>query len=100
MRGGDALRDVNSGWKVAEAFPVLGGDDRNAAVLAALADGVSALLIRVGESGVAPGELKQLLSGVYLDLVPAILDAGQHYATVGEISDAMRSIFGEDREGT
>ena len=24
VRGGDALRDVNSGWKVAEAFPVSG----------------------------------------------------------------------------
>jgi methylmalonyl-CoA mutase len=80
---GDALRDVNAGWKVAEAFPVSGpvpgADDHNAAVLAALSDGVSALLIRVGESGVAPGELKQLLSGVYLDLVPVVLDAGADY---------------------
>jgi methylmalonyl-CoA mutase len=83
VRGGDALRDVNAGWKVAEAFPVSGpvsgADDHNAAVLAALSDGVSALLIRVGESGVAPGELKQLLSGVYLDLVPVVLDAGADY---------------------
>ncbi|HWS90969.1 MAG TPA: methylmalonyl-CoA mutase small subunit, partial [Mycobacterium sp.] len=89
VRGGDALRDVNSGWKVAEAFPVPGGDDRNEAVLAALADGVSALLIRVGESGVAPGELKQLLSGVYLDLVPVMLDAGADYA---EACDALLSL--------
>jgi methylmalonyl-CoA mutase len=83
VRGGDALRDVNAGWKVAEAFPVSGpvpgADDHNAAVLAALSDGVSALLIRVGESGVAPGELKRLLSGVYLDLVPVVLDAGADY---------------------
>ena len=34
------------------------------------------------------------------NLMPAILDAAEHYATVGEISDAMRSIFGEYREGT
>ena len=34
VRGGDALRDVNAGWKVAEAFPVPGADDSNAAVLA------------------------------------------------------------------
>jgi methylmalonyl-CoA mutase len=77
VRGGDALHDVNAGWKVAEAFPVPGGD---AAVLAALTDGTSALLIRVGESGAAPGDLEQLLSGVYLDLVPVILDAGAEYA--------------------
>ena len=34
------------------------------------------------------------------NLMPAILDAADHYATVGEISDAMRSIFGEYTEGT
>src|SRR5262249_2478413 len=71
VRGGDALRDVNSGWKVAEAFPghhAGATGERNAAVLAALADGVSALVIRVGESGVAPGELEGLLWGVHLNL--------------------------------
>ena len=89
------MRDVNAGWKVAEAFPVSGpvpgGDDPNAAVRAALADGVSALLIRVGESGVAPGELERLLSGVYLDLVPVILDAGAGYA---EACDALLALVG------
>ncbi len=59
LRGGDALRDVKSGWKVAEAFPrdlsgATSAGDENSALLAALGDGVSALLIRVGESGVAP----------------------------------------------
>jgi methylmalonyl-CoA mutase N-terminal domain/subunit len=34
------------------------------------------------------------------NLMPAILDAAEHYATVGEISDAMRSIFGEYMAGT
>ncbi len=79
VRGGGALRDVNAGWKVAEAFPVPGGAPDNAldnaAVLAALTEGVSALRIRVGKAG----ELAQLLSGVYLDLVPVILDAGADY---------------------
>lgn len=91
VRGGDALRDVNAGWKVAEAFPVP-GDDGNAAVLAALTDGVSALRIRVGRSGVAPAELAQLLAGVYLDLVPVILDAGAAYAEAG---DALLALVGE-----
>ncbi len=63
----------------------------NAAVLAALSDGVSALLIRVGESGVAPAELKQLLSGVYLDLVPVVLDAGADYA---QACDALLALAG------
>jgi methylmalonyl-CoA mutase len=96
VRGRDAQRDVNAGWKVAEAFPVsgpgLGADGRNAAVLAALSEGVSALLIRVGESGVAPSELKQLLSGVYLDLVPVVVDAGADYA---QACDALLELAGQ-----
>lgn len=80
LRGGDALRDVNAGWKVAEAFESAAttkpGDPD--AVLGALADGVSALLIRAGE----PEELVKVLSGVYLDLVPVILDAGARFADV------------------
>ncbi|ORA81791.1 methylmalonyl-CoA mutase small subunit [Mycobacterium malmoense] len=97
VRGGDALRDVNSGWKVAEAFPAPGGPDHNAAVLSALGDGVSALLIRVGESGIAAGELKQLLSGVYLDLAPVILDAGADYAEVGDALLALVDQLDPDR---
>jgi methylmalonyl-CoA mutase N-terminal domain/subunit len=34
------------------------------------------------------------------NLMPAILDAAEHYATVEEISDTMRSIFGVYMEGT
>ena len=90
LRGGDALRDVKSGWKVAEAFPAAGAaaGDANAAVLAALGDGVSALLVRVGESrvgesAVAPDQLEGLLAGVYLSMAPVILDAG-----IGTASDA------------
>ncbi|OBG34592.1 methylmalonyl-CoA mutase small subunit [Mycobacterium sp. E3198] len=91
VRGGDPLRDVNAGWKVAEAFGVPGGDG-NAAVLAALAEGVSALRIRVGRSGVAPAELAPLLSGVYLDLVPVLLDAGADYP---EACDALLALIDE-----
>ena len=45
------------------------------------------------------GKLRETARG-HSNLMPAILDAAEHYATVGEISDAMRSIFGEYREGT
>lgn len=74
-RGSDATRDVRSGWKVAETFPTAAQlADGNAAVLAALADGVSALILRVGAGGVAVGEVDRLLEGVFLELVPLILD--------------------------
>ena len=94
LRGGDALRDVESGWKVAEAFPAqavpgVAAEDVNTAVLAALGEGASALLIRVGESSVAPGDLEKLLSGVYLDLAPVILDAGAAYPAACDALLAM-----------
>ena len=43
--------------------------------------------------------LRETASGS-ANLMPAILDAAEHYATVGEISDTMRSIFGEYMDGT
>jgi methylmalonyl-CoA mutase len=84
LRGGPlrpALRDVKAGWKVVEAFPAVGATagEANAAVLAALDEGVSALLIRVGNSGVAPEQINALLDGVYLSMAPVILDAGADY---------------------
>jgi methylmalonyl-CoA mutase len=97
LRGGDALRDVKSGWKVAEALPAnpvagVAAEDVNAAVLAGLAEGVSALLIRVGESGVAPGQLAQVLDGVHLSMAPVILDAGADYRAA---SDAVLALVAE-----
>ena len=88
VRGADAHRDVVAGWKVAEVFP--GPDfagavaDGNAAVLGALADGVSALILRVGDPGVAPADLDRLLEGVYLELAPVILDAGAQFGAAAE----------------
>jgi len=88
VRGGDAGRDVVAGWKVAEAFPPAGWNgavaEANAAVLAALGDGVSALVLRVGGSGVAPGDLDRLLEGVYLELAPVLLDAGDQFRPAAE----------------
>ncbi len=88
VRGGDALRDVKSGWKVAEAFPAPGQKavtDGNGAVLVALTEGVSALVLRVGApDGVAAAELDRLLEGVFLDLVPVILDARAEFVAAAD----------------
>jgi len=94
VRGGDALRDVKSGWKVLEAFPAAGVavGEANAAMLAALGDGVSGLLVRVGESGVTPDKLEALLDGVYLSMAPVILDAGAAYP---QACDAMLDLVAE-----
>jgi methylmalonyl-CoA mutase N-terminal domain/subunit len=34
------------------------------------------------------------------NIMPSLLDAVRSYATVGEISDVLRSVFGEYRERT
>lgn len=84
VRGGDALRDVKSGWKVAEAYPANGGAEVNGAILLALTEGVSALVLKVGDGGISPSDLDRVLDGVFIDLVPLLLDAGTNYGAAAE----------------
>ncbi|WAJ47313.1 methylmalonyl-CoA mutase small subunit [Mycobacterium sp. Aquia_216] len=102
LRGGDPFRDVKSGWKVVEAFPTAGASaaEANAAVLGALGDGVSALLIRVGEDGAAPQELGGLLAGVYLSMAPIILEAGGDYAAAADAMLALVADVESDQRAT
>jgi methylmalonyl-CoA mutase len=100
LRGADALRDVKSGWKVAEALPAnrvagVAAEEVNAAVLAGLNEGVGTLLLRVGDSGVAAGQLEKVLDGVFLSMAPVILDAGADYPAACE---ALLTLV--DRVGT
>ncbi len=95
VRGGDALRDVKSGWRVAEAFPANGSAAQaNGAVLVALTEGVSALVLRVGGSA---AELDRLLEGVFLDLVPVVLDAGADYAAASDAVLGLLTDLDEDQ---
>jgi methylmalonyl-CoA mutase len=94
VRGGDALRDVKSGWKVVESFPAVAGSavgTVNGAVLVALTEGASALAVRVGgEDGIALGELDRLLDGVFLDLVPVIFEGVANTAAdLAAVADAV-----------
>ncbi|MGZ8802607.1 MAG: methylmalonyl-CoA mutase family protein, partial [Mycobacterium sp.] len=103
VRGGDALRDVKSGWKVAEAFPVHGStaEDVNGLVLLGLTEGVSALVLRVGSNeGVSPTELDRLLDGVFLDLVPVVLEVegdGTTYVAAADTLLALLTGLDEDQ---
>jgi methylmalonyl-CoA mutase len=98
VRGGDALRDVNTGWKVAEAVPTSGGvGELNGGVLLALTEGISALVLRVGEAGVAPAELDQLLEGVFLELVPVVVDAGADFAAATDAMLALAAQVDDDK---
>nr|WP_264067694.1 methylmalonyl-CoA mutase small subunit [Mycolicibacterium komossense] len=105
-RGGDATRDVLAGWKVAEAFPLpgQGAGEGNASVLSALADGVSALVLRVGnpevEGGVPVGEVDRLLEGVFVELVPVIVDAGADFVAAADAVTAVIAGLDGDRRAT
>ncbi|UXA20281.1 methylmalonyl-CoA mutase small subunit [Mycobacterium sp. SMC-4] len=97
-RGGDALRDVKTGWKVAEVFPVdeATAEQANGAVLLGLTEGISALVLRIGDHGpgrpgVAATDLLRLLDGVYLDLVPIVADIAGDGAVFGAAADALLS---------
>jgi len=96
VRGGDALRDVKSGWRVAEAFPANGSApaEANGAVLVALTEGVSALVLRVA-GGAA--ELDRLLEGVFLDLVPVVLEAGAEYVAAADAMLAQLTDLDDDQ---
>jgi methylmalonyl-CoA mutase len=103
VRGGDALRDVKAGWKVAESFPVhpeAAVAEGNAAVLAALTEGVSAMVLRVGSGGVAVTEVDRLLEGVFLELVPVIVDAGADYTAAADAVIALLGGFDADQRRT
>jgi len=96
VRGADRHRDVLTGWQVAEEFPAAGFSGSpaqgNAAILAGLVDGVSALVLRVGDHGVRPADLGRWLAGVYLELAPVLLDSGADFPAVAE---AMLAIVAE-----
>ncbi len=89
-RGGDAHRDVLAGWKVTESFPIASDVDVadvrmvNGAILLALTDGTSAIEVRVGTGGVPVDQLDRVFEGVFLDLVPVILDAGTDVAAAAD----------------
>ncbi|BBZ04658.1 putative methylmalonyl-CoA mutase small subunit [Mycolicibacterium chitae] len=102
LRGGDATRDVLSGWKVAESFPAPGAAvaDANATLLAALSEGVSALVLRVGAEGVPTGDLDRLLEGVFVELVPVVLAAGADYVAAADVLLGLVSGLAEEQRAT
>ena len=103
VRGGDARRDVKSGWKVAEAFPLdtHAAAEGNGAVLVALTEGISALVLRVGEAGGVPAaDLDRLLEGVFLGIVPVIVEisgAGSEYLAAADALLALLTDLDDDQ---
>lgn len=78
VRGRDATRDVNAGWKVSARFGVGQTDSEavNTSILDGLNNGVSAVWLRIGGEDLPVDGLARALDGVLFDLAPVVLDAG------------------------
>ncbi|MDV8023270.1 methylmalonyl-CoA mutase small subunit [Rhodococcus sp. IEGM 1330] len=94
LRGRDPHRDVNAGWKVCTRHGSVrgeGADDAstlNTQIIDSLSNGTSALWLTVGDGGVDPNALPEVLRGVFLELAPLTLDAR------GDVRAAAAAVFG------
>ncbi|MFF3850625.1 methylmalonyl-CoA mutase family protein [Streptomyces sp. NPDC002328] len=78
VRGGRAEGNTAGGWDVRQRHSAADG---GGAVLADLENGVTSLWLVVGGSGIPVSSLGRVLDGVYLDLAPIVLDAGEEVET-------------------
>ncbi|MFD3724860.1 methylmalonyl-CoA mutase family protein [Streptomyces sp. NPDC058671] len=106
VRGGRAEGNTPGGWDVRQRHLAADGD----AVLADLENGVTSLWLGVGGTGIPVASLATVLDGVYLDLAPVVLDAGDEteaaaerlfglYEERGVATDAVRGNLGADPLG-
>ncbi|WP_318209364.1 MULTISPECIES: methylmalonyl-CoA mutase family protein [unclassified Streptomyces] len=106
VRGSRAEGNTLGGWDVRQRH--LAAD--NDAVLADLENGVTSLWLGAGGAGIPVSSLATVLDGVYLDLAPVVLDAGDETAAAAErllalyeergvADDAARGNLGADPLG-
>ncbi|MFE0700533.1 methylmalonyl-CoA mutase family protein [Streptomyces sp. NPDC058872] len=106
VRGGRAEGNTASGWDVRQRHVAPDGE----AVLSDLENGVTSLWLGVGGTGIPVSALGTVLDGVYLDLAPVALDAGEEteaaaerlfqlYEERGVAADAARGNLGADPLG-
>ncbi|MFE3068589.1 methylmalonyl-CoA mutase family protein [Streptomyces sp. NPDC059247] len=80
VRGGRAEGNVLGGWDVRQQHLTADRD----AVLTDLENGVTSLWLGVGATGIPVPALASVLDGVYLDLAPVVLDAGDETAAAAD----------------
>ncbi|WP_327351692.1 methylmalonyl-CoA mutase family protein [Streptomyces sp. NBC_01304] len=107
VRGSRAEGNVIGGWDVRQRHLVAD----SGAVLGDLENGVTSLWLTVGEgAGIPVAALDRTLDGVYLDLAPVVLDAGDEvepaarrllklYEERGVAAEAVRGNLGADPLG-
>ncbi|MFE0106118.1 methylmalonyl-CoA mutase small subunit [Streptomyces sp. NPDC059009] len=110
VRGAAPEGNAPGGWDVRQRHASADPARTNEAVLADLENGVTSLWLAVGPGGLPVDGLEQALSGVYLDLAPVALDAGDQaapaarellrlYEAAGVADDAARGTLGVDPLG-
>ncbi|WP_072801851.1 methylmalonyl-CoA mutase family protein [Rhodococcoides yunnanense] len=87
VRGRDAARDVNAGWKVSARYGFGQSDATivNRSILDGLNNGVSALWLKVGDTGLAVEALPNALDGVLWDLAPVVVEAGAQTSAAADV---------------
>ncbi|MFF2184841.1 methylmalonyl-CoA mutase family protein [Streptomyces sp. NPDC058155] len=78
-RGGTPAGPAPGGWDVRQRHARTDPARTNEAVLEDLANGTTSLWLAVGRNGVPVSGLADALAGVYLDLAPVALDAGDEF---------------------
>ncbi|MEV8421237.1 methylmalonyl-CoA mutase small subunit [Streptomyces niveus] len=78
-RGGTPGGPAPGGWDVRQRHARTDPARTNEAVLEDLANGTTSLWLAVGAAGVPVSGLAEALDGVYLDLAPIALDAGDEF---------------------
>jgi methylmalonyl-CoA mutase len=76
VRGATAAGAAGTGWDVRQRHADPDAAATNRAVLADLANGATSVWLVLGDAGLAVADLARALDGVYLDLAPIVLDAG------------------------
>jgi len=76
VRGPVAAPGGTSGWDIRTEHRGPDAAETNVAVLDDLERGATSLWLRIGAGGLPLGSLDGALDGVYLDLAPVVLDAG------------------------
>ncbi|MBY8888370.1 methylmalonyl-CoA mutase subunit beta [Streptomyces sp. PTM05] len=92
LRGGRPDGTVATGWDVRQRHTHPDPERANAAVLADLENGATSLWLVTGAAGLAVADLPKALEGVYLDLAPVVLEAGEEFEAAAE---ALLTLYGE-----
>ncbi|MFI6448216.1 methylmalonyl-CoA mutase small subunit [Kitasatospora sp. NPDC050543] len=84
VRGNRPQGSALAGWDVRQRHAHPDPKRSNEAVLADLENGVGSLWLAVGEGALPVEALPEVLEGVYLDLAPIALDAGDEFVPAAE----------------